>query len=146
MERLIHSDYMVRLELSYEEASNLYDAFHYYGKCDTVQSAEDMILSDEPIPLINHWVNFDEFLTVWDAFYRMSRNTPRIAFAKMILECRFPESMPLTKAQEEMLLNKNEFQKQACFLLSFFDSMSDYFEYEITLMENGYTHWHHKAG
>ena len=82
MERLIHNDYLQLLELSNEEACNLFDAIHYYGRHGTLAAAEDMNLSPEPLPLVNHWENFDEFLNVWDIFSKMAKGFHRISFVK----------------------------------------------------------------
>ena len=44
MERLIHQDYLTRLEMNFDEACNLFDAFHYYPKCASLETAEFMML------------------------------------------------------------------------------------------------------
>jgi hypothetical protein len=137
-ERLIHEDYMTRIALTLEEACNLFDAFHYYGKCNTLDLVEEMMTVDEPLPLINHWSSFDEFLNVWDFFYRASRELPRTFYGKMIVDCKIPDQMDLSKAQRELLSNQKEYLRQACYLLSFFDSMSDCFDYEVKMIEQGY--------
>lgn len=145
MVRLIRSDYMNRLELNFDEACNLYDAFRCYGKCSTIETAEEMIASGGPSPLVNHWDDFDEFLNVWDLFYRMSKSCSRASFGKLLLECKVPEEVPLSKVQSALLADNERFRAQACFLLSFFDSMSDFFDYEVKMMERGYPHKSHVA-
>ena len=145
MERLIHQD-LTRLKMTTEEACNLYDAIHYYGKRTTIESAEDMMLSEDPLPLNNHWVSLDDFLNTLDIFCKMSKGLSRMAFAKCVLDNEIPQNIEFGQNQLEVLSRPDEFLRQACFLLSFFDSMSDYFEYEIEMMELGYPHGHRSAG
>ena len=131
--------------MSLDEALNLFDAFHYYGKYNTLETAEEMMTSEVPLPLINHWTSFDEFLVVWDIFHRMTRKIPRTSFGKMLIYHQFPENIVLSREQQELLSDPKEFKRQACYLLSFFDSLSDYFEYEVQMIERGYPHKHRAA-
>jgi len=103
-----------------------------------------MFLSEDPLPLINHWESFDEFLLTWDVLYKMSQELSRPAFGKAILSCEIPEHFDLSSQQAE-LKDPTEFKRQACFLLSFFDSLSDYFDYEVEMMERGYPVWRNAA-
>jgi hypothetical protein len=144
-ERLIHKDYLTHLELTLEEACNLFDAFHYYGKLNTLESSEDMFATEEDLPLANHWKDFDEFLMVWDMFYHMSRTQNRSSFGRSILDAKIPSTKMFSKEQNLLFSNKVEFIRQACYLLSFFDSLSDYFEFEVEMIERGYPHWHRRA-
>ncbi|MBI2601788.1 MAG: hypothetical protein HYW48_01925 [Deltaproteobacteria bacterium] len=146
MNHLIHQDYLKDLILKKEEASDLYDALLYYGKRSTVDAAEDMLETDDPLPLDNHWQTVDDFINVWEPFYEMARKLKRNAFVQQILSRTMPKEIHLTPQQESLFSDKQEYMKQACYLLSFLDSMSDYFEYEVEMLERGYPHGHRSAG
>ncbi len=141
---MIGEDYLARLELNLEEAGALFDALHYYGKINTLEAAEDMFVSEEPLPLINHWESFEEFMNVCNVFCQISRSLPRCAFTKTIVTGEHIDRSHFSKEQMELIENLKEFKRQACYLLSYFDSMSDYFEYEVEMIERGYPHRHRR--
>lgn len=127
------------MEPTIEEAYNLFDAIRYYGKHLSLDIAEIMFLSSEPIPLQNHWDDFDNFITVWDFFYKLARSHPRSSFGRIIVTNQIPSMMLLSLEQKDIFSHAQEYKKQVCYLLNFFDSISDYFEYEVKMMEKGYT-------
>lgn len=145
MEHLIHQDYLNDMKLQKEEVSDLYDALLYYGKRSTVDAVEDMFETGDPLPLNNHWESVDDFINAWEPFYEMARKLKRNAFVQQVLGRMIPEEIHLTPQQQSIFSDKQEYMKQACYLLSFLDSMSEYFEYEVEMLERGYPHAHRSA-
>lgn len=143
MEHFIKKSHLESHRLDSEEASDLYEALHYYGRRNTLEAARD-VYDDEMLPLAKHWEDLDDFESVWEIYYDLARMLPKSRFVDLIVNAVEFEKL-LSAEQRTVLSNPKDMLCHACYLLDFFDTMADYFDYEIKMLSYGYPHEHRKV-
>ncbi len=137
MIHLIHDNFKNDYLLSKEELGDFFEALHSIGKEKVLEAAHHLYHRSKT-PLKNYWQDLDEFKVTFFAFYKLSRKLSKASFIDICSHQKTPSNVELEEDEEEILADPMNYRMQACFLLSFLDSMSDFLDYEITLMSLGY--------
>lgn len=138
MFHLIHKDYNEKPILLKEEAENLYLAIKACGKDQIIDAAYNMYSRDET-PLDKNWDDFNEFSLCFDFFYELSNKLEQKEFVQLLLSAEQGPIKKHTKIFEHKLIKTEQrMLTEACALLGFLDTLSDYLDYEITLRSLGY--------
>tara|TARA_Y100001970_G_C14125341_1_gene798622 strand:- start:286 stop:726 length:441 start_codon:yes stop_codon:yes gene_type:complete len=137
MIHLIHENFTEDYHLSNEELDDFYEALHSIGKEKVLEAAHHLYHRSET-PLKNYWEGMDEFKVTFLAFYKISRKLNKKDFIAICRKQKTPEDIDFEESEKKVLADSLTYKMQACFLLSFLDSMSDFLDYEITLMSLGY--------
>ena len=146
MTRLIHKDYFDKQYLTAEEARNLYHGVNKLGRKLLHETAHQMFVRSQT-PLHKNWESEETFLVSCNVFCKLAKELTEEEFVGTIMSTRIPHQITFNKSQRIMMSNSQSYMREACMVLGFIDSMSDFFEHEVKLMELGYPidTWKHSA-
>ena len=137
MKQLIHKRFKVTIAFEKKEAEAFYDALLHYNN-DTILDAGYSMFNRDETPLQNHWDDDVAFLTCYYLFRKMAKKMSKSDFVKTIVTLQQPSKILFDSDERLVLANKKNYLKQAKYLFSFLDSLSEYFDYEAILLSCGY--------
>ena len=137
MTHLIHNNYQAHQYLTREEAQNLYQGLCKLGH-KQINEAGYQMFHRSLTPLHKNWSSEEEFQITTHMFCKMSKELGEDEFVDAIMQTKVPGSIQFNSAEQKVLNNSKTYIKEACMLLGFIDSHSDFFEYEVKLIELGY--------
>lgn len=129
--------------LNVAEAHELYESLKYYTYEEIQDIAFNMYQRDiTPIEL--HWQSKEEFIEIFRIFYKISHHFEGYQFAHIVAHSKIPFSIDFNRKQREILVDKEQYIFQSRCILHFFQSLPEFFEYEVTLISLGYPCEHQK--
>lgn len=134
----------LRQPLSHDETADLLSFLKYYDRRITEDAVYNLYCRDKT-PLYDHWESQEAFFFVYDTFKQLANECSEEEFFTSVINESVPEKSSLNRTQREFIKDFALFRREARSLNCFFNSMKEYFDYEILLISLGYPCSHSAA-